>query len=167
MALNYFGALRLILGLLPDMRVRKSGHIINISSAGVLFKSPRFAAYVASKAALDAFTQVAATEAYADRVHFTTVHMPLVRTPMIAPTKAYRRAPALTPEQAAELTLEALVSQKTRVTPFFAGWSAVSRALFPEGTLRVVNAIYRSTSGSSAKREVPRKGGVEPVSRAS
>jgi short-subunit dehydrogenase len=167
MALNYFGALRLILGLLPDMRARRSGHIINISSAGVLFKTPRFAAYVASKAALDAFTEVAATEAYADQVHFTTVHMPLVRTPMIAPTKAYRRMPALTPEQAARLTLDALVSQQTRVTPFFAGWSAVSRALFPVRTLRVINAIYRSTSGSNARREAPRSDGVDPISRAS
>lgn len=167
MALNYFGALRLILGLLPQMRARRAGHIINVSSAGVLFKSPRFAAYVASKAALDAFSAVAASEAYGDDVHFTTVHMPLVRTPMIAPTKAYRRMPALTPEQAAQLTLSALVSQKTRVTPFFAGFSAVSRALFPERTLRAIHAIYRSTSGSNATSEAKRDAGVEPVSKAS
>jgi short-subunit dehydrogenase len=167
MALNYFGALRLILGVLPDMRARRAGHIINVSSAGVLFKSPRFAAYVASKAALDAFTAVAASEAYGDQVHFTTVHMPLVRTPMIAPTNAYRRAPALTPRQAATLTLSALVSQKTRITPFFAGFSAVSRALFPEGTLRAIHAIYRSTSGSNANSEAKRDASVEPISKAS
>jgi short-subunit dehydrogenase len=162
MALNYFGALRLILGVLPEMRARRAGHVINVSSAGVLFKTPRFAAYVASKAALDAFTQIAATEVYADQVRFTTVHMPLVRTPMIAPTRAYRRVPALSPEQAARLTLSALVSHKTRVTPFFAGWSAVSRALFPESTLRVINAIYRSTTGSNVGGEAPHAGPVDP-----
>jgi short-subunit dehydrogenase len=161
MALNYFGALRLILGILPEMRARRAGHIINVSSAGVLFKTPRFAAYVASKAALDAFSEVAATEAYADHVHFTTVHMPLVRTPMIAPTRVYRRVPALSPEQAAQRTLSALVSQKTRITPFLAGWSAVSRALFPESTLRVINAIYRSTTGSNGGSEVARAGHVD------
>ena len=160
MALNYFGSLRMILGILPDMRARGRGHVINISSAGVLFKSPRFAAYVASKAALDAFTEVAATEAYADGVHFTTVHMPLVRTPMIAPTRAYRRAPALTPTEAARLALSALVSQKPHVTPLLAGWTAASRALFPTSARRVINAIYQRTAGSKGRAEATGGTGV-------
>src|SRR5262249_29569045 len=83
MALNYFGSLRLILGVLPGMRYRKKGHIVNVSSIGVQMGTALFSAYVASKAALDAFTRVAAAEARADGVLFTTVHMPLVRTPMI------------------------------------------------------------------------------------
>src|SRR5262249_28114829 len=94
MALNYFGSLRLILGLLPGMRARRRGHVINVSSAGVQIGTPLFSAYVASKAALDAFSRVAAAEARQDGIRFSTVHMPLVRTPMIEPTEAYRNVPA-------------------------------------------------------------------------
>ena len=154
MAINYFGALRLTLGLLSQMRERKSGHIINISSAGVLFKTPRFAAYIASKAALDAFSTVAAAESYQDRVYFTTVHMPLVRTPMIEPTDVYRGAPALSPERAARLVLSALRTRKSRVTPAFASLMAFSHALRPERTLRALGALYRSSPGQSKPRTV-------------
>jgi short-subunit dehydrogenase len=151
MALNYFGSLRLILGLMPGMRARRSGHVINVSSAGVLARTPRFAAYIASKAALDAFTQVAAAEAYGDHVYFSTVYMPLVRTPMIEPTAIYRKAPALTPEQAAELTLSALLSRKSKISTMFGDFLAASHALRPTGTLRVLNAVYRMTAGQRAK----------------
>ena len=101
--LNYFGAVRLILALLPAMRARKSGHIINVSSIGTQTNPPRFSAYVASKAALDAFSRVIASEVIDDGVHMTTIHMPLVRTPMIAPTRMYDVFPAITPEEAAEM----------------------------------------------------------------
>ncbi|NCO20312.1 MAG: SDR family NAD(P)-dependent oxidoreductase, partial [Gammaproteobacteria bacterium] len=87
MQLNYFGSLKMILGLLPTMAERRSGHIINISSIGVLTNAPRFSAYVASKAALDSFSRCAAAEFNDAGVTFTTINMPLVRTPMIAPTK--------------------------------------------------------------------------------
>ena len=80
-----------------------SGHIINISSIGVLTNAPRFSAYVASKAALDAFTRCAASEFVDKGINFTTINMPLVRTPMIAPTKIYENVPTLSPEQAADL----------------------------------------------------------------
>ena len=93
MQLNYFGALRVTIALLPGMVARRRGHIVNISSIGVLTNAPRFSAYVASKAALDAFSRCAASE-YADTgVNFTTINMPLVRTPMIAPTKLYKNVP--------------------------------------------------------------------------
>ncbi|MEO9140087.1 MAG: SDR family oxidoreductase, partial [Jatrophihabitans sp.] len=96
MQLNYFGPVRLILSLLPIMRQtapdgRKGGHIINVSSIGVQANIPRFSAYVASKAALDAFSRCIASEVIDDGVHLSTIHMPLVRTPMIAPTKMYDR----------------------------------------------------------------------------
>ena len=93
MQLNYFGAVKLIIGLLPHMRERGSGHIVNVSSIGVQTNPPRFSAYVASKAALDAFTRVVASEVIGDGVTFTTIHMPLVRTPMIAPDEDVRRLP--------------------------------------------------------------------------
>ena len=108
--LNYLGAVRLILALLPSMRARKSGHIINVSSIGTQTNPPRFSAYVASKAALDAFSRVIASEVIDDGVHLTTIHMPLVRTPMIAPTRMYDVFPAISPEEAAEMIAGAMVS---------------------------------------------------------
>ena len=108
MQLNYFGAVKLIIGLLPHMRERGSGHIVNISSIGVQTNPPRFSAYVASKSALDAFTRVVASEVIGDGITFTTIHMPLVRTPMIAPTKMYDAFPAITPDEAGDMICEAM-----------------------------------------------------------
>ncbi|ALG06560.1 SDR family oxidoreductase [Kibdelosporangium phytohabitans] len=108
MAINYFGAVRLILALLPHMTERRFGHIVNVSSIGVQGIAPRFSAYVASKAALDYFSKIAATETHGAGVTFTTVHMPLVRTPMIRPTKLYDAFPAKSPDQAADMVMEAL-----------------------------------------------------------
>lgn len=113
MAVNYFGALRLTLALLPQMRERKFGHIVNISSAGVQVATPRYSAYLASKAALDKFAEVAAVETMADGVTFTTIHMPLVRTPMIAPTGNQGRAES--PEWAAATIVRALTERPRRI----------------------------------------------------
>ena len=101
MQLNYFASVKLILDLLPVMREQGSGHIINISTIGLQTNTPRFSAYLASKAALDAFSRSIGPEVIGDGVHITTVYMPLVKTPMIAPTKIYDRFPTLTPEEAA------------------------------------------------------------------
>nr|WP_042190169.1 SDR family oxidoreductase [Kibdelosporangium sp. MJ126-NF4]CEL19139.1 Possible multi-functional enzyme with acyl-CoA-reductase activity AcrA1 [Kibdelosporangium sp. MJ126-NF4]CTQ95059.1 Possible multi-functional enzyme with acyl-CoA-reductase activity AcrA1 [Kibdelosporangium sp. MJ126-NF4] len=108
MAINYFGAVRLILALLPHMTERRFGHIVNVSSIGVQGIAPRFSAYVASKAALDYFSRIAATETHGAGITFTTVHMPLVRTPMIRPTKLYDAFPAKSPDQAADMVMDAL-----------------------------------------------------------
>ena len=105
MQLNYFGAVKLILKLVPAMAERQRGHIINVSSIGVQTNTPRFSAYVASKAALDAFSRCIASEVVDDGIHITTVYMPLVRTKMIAPTKMYDYFPAITPEEAAQQIL--------------------------------------------------------------
>jgi NAD(P)-dependent dehydrogenase (short-subunit alcohol dehydrogenase family) len=107
MQLNYFGALRLTMGLLPSMVARRRGHVVNISSIGVLTNAPRFSAYVASKAALDSWTRCASSEFQDQGITFTTINMPLVRTPMIAPTKIYNNVPTLAPEEAADLVAEA------------------------------------------------------------
>ena len=115
MEINYFGAMRMMLGVLPGMEQRSSGQIINISSIGVLAGSPRFSAYVASKGALDGFTRCASAE-YADKgVVFTTINMPLVRTPMIAPTKIYQSVPTLTPDEAADLIVKAIIRRPSRI----------------------------------------------------
>lgn len=93
MQLNYFGAVRLVMNILPQMMIRRAGHIINISSIGVLANATRFSAYVASKAALDAFSRCLSAEVHSHKIAITSIYMPLVRTPMIAPTKIYKYVP--------------------------------------------------------------------------
>ena len=111
MQLNYFGAIRLVMGLIPTMRRQKRGHVVNISSIGVQTNPPRFSAYVASKAALDSWSNVVASELVGDGITFTGIHMPLVRTPMIAPTKIYDKFPTISPAQAADLVIKAMVDR--------------------------------------------------------
>ncbi|MCW3039301.1 MAG: putative oxidoreductase [Solirubrobacterales bacterium] len=117
MQLNYFAAVRLTLGLLPAMQERRHGHIVNVSTLGVLTRVPRFSAYVASKAALDAFGDSLQAEVLGDDIRVTTIHMPLVRTPMIAPTGAYRGVPAISPGAAAGFLTRAIVERPRRLTP--------------------------------------------------
>ena len=116
MSLNYFAPLRLTLGLLPHMRASGFGHIVNVTTMGLQTDTPRFAAYLASKAALDEFGAVAGRELLGDGVTFTSVRMPLVRTPMIAPTAAYRALPAASPRDAALLVVRALERRPVRVS---------------------------------------------------
>ncbi|WP_336167238.1 SDR family NAD(P)-dependent oxidoreductase [Acinetobacter sp. 161(2023)] len=115
MQLNYFGAVRLVLNILPHMIQRKDGQIINISSIGVLANATRFSAYVASKAALDAFSRCLSAEVHAHKIAITSIYMPLVRTPMIAPTKIYKYVPTLSPDQAADLIAYAIVKRPKRM----------------------------------------------------
>ncbi|HXB65338.1 MAG TPA: SDR family oxidoreductase [Solirubrobacteraceae bacterium] len=152
MQLNYFGAIRLILGLLPDMRERGFGHIVNISSIGVQTSPPRFSAYVASKAALDAFTRVVASETIGDGVTFTTIHMPLVRTPMIAPTKMYDAFPAISPDEAADMICEALRTRPKHMGTRLGTVGEVLYALSPKAVDRILHLAYRVFPDSGAAR---------------
>ena len=142
MALNYFGPLRLILGFLPPMRRRRKGQIINVSSMGVQFGVPRFSAYVASKSALDAFTDVLASEVQPYGIVCTTVHMPLVRTPMIQPSAVYRRTPALSPESGAEWVCEAVRSRPRRVDMPIGALGEIADALAPGLLQRTMSLVY-------------------------
>ena len=150
MSLNYFGSLRLIMGFLPSMMKQDSGHIINISSIGVLTQAPRFSAYVASKAALDAFSGCAASEFVDNHISFTTINMPLVRTPMIAPTKMYNSVPTLSPEQAADLVVEAIVYKPVRIATRMGIAGAVMHAVSPKLTQIILNTAFRMFPDSSA-----------------
>ena len=152
MQLNYFGALRLIFGFAPVMLERKAGHIINISSIGVLASPPRFSAYVASKAALDAFSWCAAPEFADGNVRFTTINMPLVRTPMIAPTKLYDAFPTLSPDEAAELVMTAVIDKPKRVATSLGLAGAVAQAVAPGVSEFVLNQAYRLFPDSAAAR---------------
>jgi NAD(P)-dependent dehydrogenase (short-subunit alcohol dehydrogenase family) len=116
MQLNYFGAVKLLLAVLPGMRSRRTGHIINISSIGVQAYPPRFGAYVASKSALASLSRCIAPEVVDDGVAITNIHMPLVRTPMIAPTGMYRNFPTSSPEEAAEMVASAILTRQPEVS---------------------------------------------------
>jgi NAD(P)-dependent dehydrogenase (short-subunit alcohol dehydrogenase family) len=150
--LNYFGAVKLIIGLLPQMRARGFGHIVNISSIGVQTNPPRFSAYVASKAALDAFTRVVASEVVGDGVTFTTIHMPLVRTPMIAPTKLYDAFPTITPEEAADMICEALRTRPKHMGTTLGTTGEVLYALAPGVVDRILHLAYKVFPDSAASR---------------
>lgn len=152
MQVNYFGALRITLALLPGMSERKRGHVINISSIGVLTNAPRFSAYVASKAALDAFTRCAASE-YSDRgVHFTTINMPLVKTPMIAPTKIYNNVPTLEPEEAADMICRAIVYKPVRIATRLGILGQVLHAFAPRMAQIIMNTSFRMFGDSEAAK---------------
>src|SRR5437588_8838443 len=142
MQLNYFAPVKLILNLLPGMRERGSGHIINISTMGLQTNTPRFSAYLASKAALDAFSRSIAAEIIDDGVHITTVYMPLVRTAMIAPTKIYDRFPTLSPNEAADLICDAIRKCPKRVATALGNLGQLSYALVPGAQDLVVNRAY-------------------------
>jgi len=158
MQLNYFGAIRLIMGVLPSMRRQKSGHIVNISSIGVLTNPPRFSAYVASKAALDAWSNVVSSELFSDGVSFTSIHMPLVRTPMIAPTKMYDKFPTISPAQAADVVIKALVEKPHEINTLAGTVGALAHTLVPKTAFRVLNLAYHVFPDSAAAKGQPPAG---------
>jgi NAD(P)-dependent dehydrogenase (short-subunit alcohol dehydrogenase family) len=156
MQLNYFGALRLILSLLPTMRQRtegrKGGHIINVSSIGVQTHTPRFSAYVASKAALDAWSRCVASEVLDDGVHITTIFMPLVRTPMIAPTKMYDAFPTITPDEAAEMITRAMIAKPKKVATRLGTFGELLYNIAPKASDAILNTAYKLFPDSSAAK---------------
>jgi NAD(P)-dependent dehydrogenase (short-subunit alcohol dehydrogenase family) len=160
MQLNYFGCLRVTMGLLPGMAAKRRGHVVNISSIGVLTNAPRFSAYVASKAALDAWTRCASSE-FADRgITFTTINMPLVRTPMIAPTNIYNNVPTLAPEEAADMIAEACIYKPVRIATRLGVTGEVLHALLPRVAQIAMNTSFRMFPDSSASKG---EKGVKPT----
>ena len=154
MQLNYFGSLRLIMGVLPSMIERRGGHIINISSIGVLANSPRFSAYVASKSALDAFSRCAQGELSNRNVSFTTVNMPLVKTAMIAPTKMYDSMPTLSPDEAGDLIVQAIIERSSRVATRLGIFAATLNAVAPKAYEIVMNTAYELFPDSAAAKGI-------------
>ncbi|MGI8726474.1 MAG: SDR family NAD(P)-dependent oxidoreductase [Solirubrobacterales bacterium] len=141
--LNYLAAVRLVLGFLEGMRERRFGHVVNVSSASVQVRTPRFAAYTGSKAALDAFSECASAELAHEGIRFTTVSMPLVRTPMIAPTAMYDNFPSLSPEQAGERVCQAIEHRPRQIgTPYGALVRAIG-AIDPVVMERIRNRGYQ------------------------
>jgi thioester reductase-like protein len=162
MQVNYFGAIRLTMALLPHMSERKSGHVVNISSIGAQTNPPRFSAYVASKAALDAWTRCVGSEYIGDNVTFTTIHMPLVKTPMIAPTKIYDAFPTITPEQAADLICEAIRAKPKTINTRLGTFGEVLYTLAPKVVDQILHTAYKVFPDSAAA-----KGEKDPSEKAS
>jgi NAD(P)-dependent dehydrogenase (short-subunit alcohol dehydrogenase family) len=154
MQLNYFGSLRLIMRALPMMQKKRRGQIINISSIGVLSNAPRFSAYVSSKAALDAFSRCAAAEFSDTGVSFTTINMPLVRTPMIAPTKMYDNVPTITPDEAAVMVKQAVIYKPQRIATRLGVFAQVMHAVAPKVWEIIMNSAFRMFPDSAASKGV-------------
>ncbi|TCO45842.1 SDR family oxidoreductase [Actinocrispum wychmicini] len=149
MALNYFAPLRLTLGLLPQMRARRFGHVVNVTTMGLQSDTPRFSAYLASKAALEEFGRVAGRELLADGVTFTSVRMPLVRTPMIESTKVYQGMAPISPDDAARMVVDSLV-RRPEVTSRPAGiLLELARIIAPRSSRRGANLAYRMMAESA------------------
>ncbi|MBB5917248.1 NAD(P)-dependent dehydrogenase (short-subunit alcohol dehydrogenase family) [Nocardia transvalensis] len=152
MAVNYFGAVRLILALLPSMRERRFGHFVNISSIAVQTKLPRFAAYVASKSALDTFSEIAGVENADAGITFTSVRMPLVRTPMIAPTELYRSMPVHTPDQAADIVVRALEERPDRIDTPIGTFAQLVDTVMPSVKKAILHQGFRRLGDSAPAR---------------
>jgi NAD(P)-dependent dehydrogenase (short-subunit alcohol dehydrogenase family) len=152
MQLNYFGAIKMIMALLPHMRERRFGHVVNVSSIGVQTNPPRFSAYVASKAALDSWTRVVSSEVIGHGITFTTIHMPLVRTPMIAPTKLYDHFPTISPEEAGDLICEALRARPKEINTRLGTFGEVAHALAPKAIDQVLHMAYKVFPDSAASK---------------
>ena len=153
MALNYMGSVRLILGFLPRMRERQRGQIVNVSTMGVQLNVPRYGAYVASKAALDAFSRVLAVEAMNDGVVVTTIYMPLVNTPMMKSTTIYDSFPMREATQAADLIVEGIVRGKKRVATPVGNFFEVAYLAAPKLIDRVLHAGYQLFPESGQKQD--------------
>lgn len=161
--INYYAPLRLALRVLPGMAARRRGHIINISSMGVLGPPPRFSAYVASKSALEGWTRCAETEYVNLKVHFTNINMPLVRTPMISPTKVYDYAPALTPEQAADMVVEAVIHKPSRLASDMGRFQQIWNVVAPKIYAASMNSIFRMFDTPAGKAKAIEGQSEEPT----
>ena len=152
MDLNYFAVVRLTLRVLPGMLERGDGQIINVSSMSALMPTPRFAAYVASKSALEGFSRTLATELVGSGVAVTVINFPLVRTAMTAPTAIYRYLPQMNVDDAAGWILKAIEKRPLRIAnPLGEAWNAAT-ALLPGPTVAWTGRLFRTVGARLQKR---------------
>ena len=165
MAVNYFGSVRMVLALLPHWRERRFGHVVNVSSAGVQASSPKYSAYIPSKAALDAFAEVVGTETLSDHITFTNIHMPLVKTPMIAPSRRLNPMPAITAEHAAAMVVRGLVDKPARIDTPVGTLADIGHYFAPKLSRRVLHQLYLGYPDSAAARGRRAAGGARRRTR--
>ncbi|MCV7299737.1 SDR family oxidoreductase [Mycobacterium barrassiae] len=154
MAVNYFGAVRMVLALLPHWRERKFGHVVNVSSAGVQARNPKYSAYIPTKAALDAFAEVVGSETLSDHITFTSIHMPLVKTPMIVPSRRLNPIPPITAEHAAAMVVRGLVEKPTRIDTPIGTLADAGMYFTPKLSRRVLHQLYLGYPDSAAARGI-------------
>ncbi|MBV8789272.1 MAG: SDR family oxidoreductase [Mycobacterium sp.] len=154
MAVNYFGAVRMVLALLPHWRERRFGHVVNVSSAGVLARNPKYSSYLPTKAALDAFSDVVASETLSDHITFTNIHMPLVKTPMIVPSQRLNPVPPISPEQAAAMVVRGLVEKPARIDTPLGTLAELGNYFLPRTSRRILHQVYLGYPDSAAARGV-------------
>lgn len=152
MAVNYFGAVRMVLALLPHWRERRFGHVVNVSSAGVQARNPKYSSYLPTKAALDAFADVVGSETLSDHITFTNIHMPLVRTPMIAPSHRLNPVPAISPERAAAMVVRGLVDKPARIDTPLGTLAEAGNYFAPRTSRRILHQLYLGYPDSAAAR---------------
>jgi thioester reductase-like protein/NADP-dependent 3-hydroxy acid dehydrogenase YdfG len=155
MAVNYFGAVRMVLALLPHWRERRFGHVVNVSSAGVQARNPKYSSYLPTKAALDAFADVVGSETLSDHITFTNIHMPLVRTPMIAPSHRLNPVPAISPERAAAMVVRGLVDKPARIDTPLGTLAEAGNYFAPRTSRRILHQLYLGYPDSAAARGLP------------
>lgn len=155
MAVNYFGAVRMVLALLPHWRERRFGHVVNVSSAGVQARNPKYSSYLPTKAALDAFADVVGSETLSDHITFTNIHMPLVRTPMIAPSHRLNPVPAISPERAAAMVVRGLVEKPARIDTPLGTLAEAGNYFAPRTSRRILHQLYLGYPDSAAARGLP------------
>jgi thioester reductase-like protein/NADP-dependent 3-hydroxy acid dehydrogenase YdfG len=163
MAVNYFGPVRMVLALLPHWRERRFGHVVNVSSAGVQARNPKYSSYLASKAALDAFADVVASETLSDHITFTNIHMPLVRTPMIVPSHRLNPVPAISPERAAAMVVRGLVEKPVRIDTPMGTLAEFGNYFAPRTSRRVLHQLYLGYPDSAAARGISPPNGAETL----
>jgi thioester reductase-like protein/short-subunit dehydrogenase involved in D-alanine esterification of teichoic acids len=156
MAVNYFGAVRMVLALLPHWRERRFGHVVNVSSAGVQARNPKYSSYLPTKAALDAFADVVSTETLSDHITFTNIHMPLVRTPMIVPSRRLNPVPPISAEHAAAMVVRGLVEKPARIDTPLGTLADFGNYLTPKLSRRILHQLYLGYPDSAAARGVER-----------
>jgi thioester reductase-like protein/short-subunit dehydrogenase involved in D-alanine esterification of teichoic acids len=152
MAVNYFGAVRMVLALLPHWRERRFGHVVNVSSAGVQARSPKYSSYLPTKAALDAFSEVVSSETLSDHITFTNIHMPLVATPMIVPSRRLNPVPPVSPEHAAAMVVRGLIDKPTRIDTPLGTLAEAGNYLTPKLSRRILHQLYLGYPDSAAAR---------------
>jgi NAD(P)-dependent dehydrogenase (short-subunit alcohol dehydrogenase family) len=168
MAVNYFGAVRMVLALLPHWRERRFGHVVNVSSAGVRARNPKYSWYLPTKAALDAFSDVVSTETLSDHITFTNIHMPLVPTPMIAPSRRLNPVPPISAEHAAAMVVRGLAEKPTRIDTPLGTLADFGNYLTPKLSRRLLHQLYLGYPDSAAARGVspfPSETGATPDRR--
>lgn len=155
MAVNYFGAVRMVLALLPHWRQRRFGHVVNVSSAGVQARNPKYSAYLPTKAALDAFADVVSSETLSDHITFTNIHMPLVRTPMITPSRRLNPTRAITAEHAAAMVVRGLIDKPARIDTPLGTLAQAGNYFTPKLSRRILQQVYLGYPDSAAARGLP------------